>query len=138
VFKKNQPIAGYLGRELALETGAFDAPTSSKQLTGNIVRPDSSWRITDTDVFAAMGWTSGCTLSFERTASGYCLELTSPAYRGLVGRIDKRTRLLLPSRVRDALRVQPCQPLLLIADPEAAQATLITLPTIYRSLKEAS
>jgi hypothetical protein len=137
VFTRNQPIEGFLNRELALAP-VPELPDDVQAIAATIIRPDTSWRVIDVDVFADLGWQPGARIAFARTRAGYTLNAVGTQYTGAAKTIDGRHRLLLPRTVREALLLIPGQPLLLLADTARGSACLTTLATIHHALKESA
>jgi hypothetical protein len=131
-------LPGFLKDQLSLPTELFTPAPELGVVTGTVVRPDTSWRIRDSEVFTALGWTSGATVAFKHCANGYRLRLAPPSHSGLSARVDTRSRFVLPRTARDFLHAAPCEPLLLVADTTTGEATITTLSTIYLTLKDAS
>ncbi len=125
MFKKDEPILGFLNRELALAPVNEPAAQSA---AATVVRPDSSWRITDHEIFTSLGWVPGATVEFTPTSSGFRLTVTAPSKNGHLQRnVDARQRLLLPTTVRQALGVERGEGLFLAMDRATGQAHLTTL-----------
>ena len=138
VFKRDQPITGFLARELPL--AGLDSPPDdgATSAVAAVVRPDASWRLAETQTFKALGWMAGTTIAFTPTRAGYALRATGTRPTGASARMDARHRLMLPFAVREGLHLSVAQPLLLLGDPDTGQARLATLPSITRALLEAS
>ena len=137
VFQTNQAPAGFLSRELGLEV-IEPVSAASEQCSAAVVRPDSSWRLINAELFSALGWVPGTRLAFQRTTSGYALHIVGAQYTGASARVDRRQRLGLPRNVRQTLGLTPGQTLIVLADTRTGTATLATVSTVHNALQESA